>query len=61
MGQYECNFCEIGKKNRSLMYKLVKDLSRADMQYLLRWRLLEDWIIKRKMKQTEFKKKFVQG
>jgi hypothetical protein len=47
MGQYECNFCEMGKYNRALAYRLVKNLSRSDMQYLLRWNILEEALSKK--------------
>jgi len=40
MGQYDCNFCSMGKYNRSLAYRIVKDLSRKDMQFILRWNLI---------------------
>lgn len=36
MGIEECKFCEVGQYNRALMWRLVNDLSRADLKELIK-------------------------
>jgi len=33
----ECEFCKIGIKNRQVAWRIIKKLSRNDMQLMLRW------------------------
>ena len=39
MGKEECKFCEMGVYNRTLAWRIIKTMSRKDMQKLLEERI----------------------